>query len=170
MLQQVLSVGRTVFHTADEPYEFDVQSVDTEVDAGPLSRLEYLVLELLADLRDDFLDTCGMYAAVDYELVEREPRDFAPYGVECGKQYRVGSVVDYDLDSGSRLESTDVPALAADDAALDLVVVYGEGGDGILDSRLGRRALDSVDDYPLGLLGGVETGLVHGIVDICLGL
>ena len=111
-----------------------------------------------------------MYAAVDYELVEREPRDFAPDGVECGKQYRVRRVIDYDLDSGRRLERADVPALAAYDAALDLVVVYGEGGDCVLDSRFGRRALDSVDDYSLGLLGGVETGLVHGIVDICQGL
>ena len=143
--------------------------MDAQVDAGALSGLEYLVVELLADLGDHLLDAGGMDAPVDDELVQREPGHLPADGVEGREQDGVGGVVHDYLDSGGRLEGPNVPSLASDDASLDLVVLDGEGGHGILDGRFGGGALYGVDDNALGLACGVQPGFVHGVVDVGLG-
>ena len=170
VLQEVLPVGGAVFHTADQPDQFDVQAMDAQVDTGALAGLQNLVLELLLDLRDHLLDAGRVDAAVDDQLVERQPRHFAAHGVEGGKQDGVGGVVDDDLHARGGLQGADVAAFAADDTALDLIVVDGEGRDRVLDGGFRRGALDGVDDDPLRFLGRVEAGFVHGVVDIGLGL
>ena len=170
VLQQVLAVGGTVFHAADQADELHGHPMDAEVDAGALAGLEDLVLELLLDLRHDFLDAGRMDAAVDHELVQGQAGDLAADRVEGGQHDGVRGVVHDDFHAGGGLQGADVAALAADDAALDLVIVDREGGDGVLDGRLRGGALDGVDDDALGFLRGVQAGFVDGVVDVGLGL
>lgn len=105
-----------------------MQSVDTEVDGGALAGLDNLFLDLVAHLGYNLFDTCGVYTAVGYQLMQGEARDFAAHGVEAREYDCLGGVVDYDLNACCSFESTDVAALAAYDAALDLVGIDVEHG------------------------------------------
>ena len=73
---------------------------------------------------------------------EREPRDLAAHRVEAGDDDRLGRVVDDEVDAGRRLERADVAALAADDAALQVVRRQRHHRDGALGDELAREALD----------------------------
>ena len=128
-----------------------MESVYSEVDGGTLAHLDDLLLDLFLDLGHDLLDTCGVDAAVGYELVQGQTCDLAAHGIETAEDDGLGRVVDDDLDACRGLQSTYVAALAADDAALDLVTVDVEYRNGILDGRLGSYTLDRGDDYTLGL-------------------
>ena len=155
---------------ADQLDELQVEPVDAHVDAGALARLQDLVLELLAHLGHHLLDAGRVDTAVDHQLVQRQARHLAADRVEGGQQDGVGCVVHHDLHARGGLQGPDVAALTADDAALDLVVVDRESRDGVLDGRLRGGALDGVDHDALRFAGGIEPRLIHGIVDIGLGL
>ena len=165
VLQQVLAIGRTVFHAADQLNQLQVQAVDTHIDAGALARLQDLVLELLAHLRHHLLDAGRVDAAVNHQLMQGQTGHLAANRIEGGQQDGVRRVVDDDLHARGSLQRTDVAALTADDAALDLVVLDREGRHGVLDGRFRSGALDGVDDDALRLLGGVQARFVHRIVD-----
>jgi hypothetical protein len=104
-------------------------------------------------------------APVLQELLERHAGDLAPHAVEAGEDDRVGRVVDDEVDAGEVLEGADVPALAADDAALH--VVGGQLDDG--DRRLRRvtrgHALhhdaQDVADPAVGVALGLLLDLAH---------
>ena len=68
------------------------------------------------------------------------------------------------------MASGDVAALAADDATLHLVVFDMEYADAVFDGRLGGHALYGLYNDLLGLLVGVELGLVHDLVDVAGGV
>ena len=170
VLQQVLAVGGAVFHLADHADQLGVQAVDAQVDGGALAHLDDLLLDLFLHLGHHLLDAGGVDASVGDELVQGQPRDFAPHGVETAQDDRLGSVVHDDLDARRRLERTDVAPFAADDAALDLVALDVEHRHGVFDGRLGRHALDRRDDDALGLLGGAHLGLLDRFVDVGCGV
>ncbi len=67
--------------------------------------------------------------------------------------------------TSSILQGADVAALAADDAALDLVALDVEHRDGVLDGRFRRYALNRGHDDALGLLRCGHLGLLDGLVD-----
>ena len=166
VLQQVLAVGRTVFHLADHADQLGVQSVDSQVDRRALADLDDLLLDLLLNLGDHLLDACGVDAAVGDELVQGQTRNFAAYGVETREDDGLGSVVDDDLDARCGLQGADVAAFAADDTALDLVALDVEHRHGVFDGRLGRHALNRRYDDALGLFCGGQLGLLDRFVDV----
>ncbi len=166
VLQEVLAVGGAVLHLADHTDQLGVQAVDAQVDGRALAHLDDLLLDLLADLRHHLLDAGGVDTAVGDQLVQGQTRDLAAHGIESREDDRLGRVVDDDLDAGRGLQSADVAALAADDAALDLVALDVEHRHGVLDGRLGRHALDRGYYDALGLLRGRELGLLDRLVDV----
>ena len=101
-----------------------------------------------------------MDAAVGDQALDGQPGDLAADAVEGRQHHRLGRVVDDDVDAGEVLERADVAALAADDAALEVV-----GGE--LDHR--HRGLGGVprggaldrdrQDVP-GAPVGLELGLL----------
>ena len=141
-----------------------------QVDSCALAHLENLLVDLLLYLCHHFLDASRVYAAVGYKLVQSQAANLASDGVESTDDDGFGGVVDDNLDAGSRLEGSDVAALATDDASLHLVVVDVEHRDGVLDSCLGSDALDALDDDALGFLGCRHACVVHNIVDVCGGV
>ena len=170
VLQQVLSIGGAILHLADDAHQFGMETMDTEVDGRALSRLHYLGVELLLHLGDHLLDAGGVDAAVGHELVEGQAADLAADGVEGRDDDGLGGVIDDDLDAAGSLQGADVAALAADDATLHLVVFDMEYADAVFDGRLGGHALYGLYDDLLGLLVGVELGLVHNLVDVAGGV
>ena len=144
--------------------------MDTEVDDGALPRLDDLFLDLLTHLRDDLFDTGRVDTAVLDELMQGQTCYLTAHGVKATEDDGFGGVVDDDLDTRSGLEGADVTPLTADDTALDLIALDVEDGDGVLDSRLGRQALDRLYDDALGLLVGGHLRFFDDLVDIALSL
>ena len=62
-----------------------------------------------------------MNAPVHDEPLKRQTRHFAPHGVEAAQRHRFRRIVDYEVDSGQRLEGPYVASLASDYASFHLV-------------------------------------------------
>ena len=139
-----------------------------EVDGRALTRFDNFFFHLLLHLGNDFLDACGVDAAVGDELVQGEAADFAANGVEGRDDDGFGRVVHNDFNACGGFEGADVATFAADDAAFHLVVVDVEHGDAVFNCRFRSHALNSLDNDALGLLAGGEFGVVHNLVDVAL--
>ena len=88
------------------------------------------------------LDVGGMDAAVGDELLQSQPGDLPADGLEAGDGDGLRRVVDDQVHAGQGLQGADVAALAADDAALHLVIGQGNHTDGDLGHMVGGAALD----------------------------
>ena len=97
------------------------------------------------------------------ELLQGEARDLTPDGVEAGDRDGLGGVVDNEVAARERFDAADVAALAADDAALHLVVGEGDDGDGDFACMVGGAALDGGGDDLFG-------SLVSLVLELCLDL
>ena len=69
MLQQVLTVRRTVFHLSDDADKFGMQAVDAEVDSGAFSRFDDFVFHLFLHFCHHFFDTFRVDTSFGYPLV-----------------------------------------------------------------------------------------------------
>ena len=132
------------------------------------------------DFLDDFLDAGGVDAAVRDQPFDGLLRHFAAEGIEARQDDGSGGVVDDELDAGGLLEGADVPALAADDAPLEIVAGQVDDRNRGLDGVFGGAALDRLGDDLLRLLrrhlaglrletldevGGVAAGLLLDLLD-----
>ena len=166
VLQEVLTIRRTIFHLTDKADKLGVQTMDTQVDSGALTYLDNLLLNLLLDLCYNLLDACRVDAAVGNKLVQGQTGDLTANRVEATQDNSLGGVINDNLDACGSLQSADVTTLTADDATLNLVAVDIEYRHGILDGCLGGNTLDRGDDNTLCLLGSGELCLLDGLVDI----
>ena len=141
----------------------------SEVNAGPLTGLEDLILKLFLDLRHDLFNTCRMDTSVHDKLMERKTCDLSSDRVESRKKNGIRSIVHYDFHTGSSLQGPDVTTFAADDSTFDIIVLDREGGDCILNGSLRRGPLYRGDYYPLGFPRSIQSGIIHRIVYIRLG-
>src|SRR6266478_4208506 len=107
-----------------------------------------------------------MDSAVGDELFEGETRDFAAYRIEARHNDRIRRVVDDDVDSGGELERANVPALAADDAPLHLIVWKRDSGNRGFHALFGRDPLDRQRDYFLRLSLSVSFGGLANLADL----
>ena len=87
-----------------------------------------------------------MDAAVGDELFKGQPRNLAAHGVKRRNGDRLGRVVDDEVDARDGLEGADIAALAADDAALHLIVRQRHNGNGGLGHMVRRAALNGGGD------------------------
>src|SRR4029453_16273048 len=88
-------------------------------DAGPF--LSSGVVGLVFYLLHHLFDSGRMNRAVGDQSLDGEFGYFAPVRIQTGQDNRSGRVVDDQVDTGGQLERTDVPTLAADDAALEVI-------------------------------------------------
>ena len=87
-------------------------------------------------------------------MSHRLARDLAPDGVEAAQHHRAGCVVYQHRHARQRLERADVPAFAANDAALQFVPGQRDGGGGGFVRVLRGVALDGDgNDAARGVLG-----------------
>lgn len=165
VLEQVLSVGRAVFHFADEPDQLGVQSVYAQIDCRPLAGLDDLFLDLLLHLGYDLFDTRRVDASVGHELVQREPGDFAANGIEADRMIASG-VSSTMISMPVAPPAPDITAFAAimrpftsSLSILKTVTEFSIAG-------LGGHALNRLHDDFLGLFAGGHLGLFHDFVDV----
>ena len=144
--------------------------MDADLVARRLAQLDDLGVDFLPRLGDDLLDPPRMNAPVADQLLEREPRDLAADRIEAGHDHGVRRVVDDDVDAGRELEGADVPALAADDSSLHLVVRQRHRRHRRLGGLLGRDPLNGERDDLLRLALGVPSGGLADLADLVGGL
>jgi hypothetical protein len=165
VLEDVLAVARPVPKPAEQLDELLVHLPAVGLEDRLLARLVDVVLDLRLRTVVHLLDARGMDAPVLDELGERELRDLAAHAVERGEDDGLGRVVDDEVDAGEILEGADVPALAADDAALHVVGGQLDERDGRLGGMARRYALERVGDQvpraPLRVGAGLFLHLPH---------
>jgi hypothetical protein len=163
--KHVLAVGGAVPQAAEEVDELRVHVGEAELDQRVLA----CPLAQLLDLRPaplvGVLDPLGVDAAVQDEPLQGEPGDLPADRVEAGKEHGFRRVVDDEVDAGHRLEGPDVPAFAADDAALHLIAWQVEHRDNGLAGLLGGHPLDGERDDLPGALVTLGPGLVLDVPD-----
>ena len=137
MMKDVLPVAGAEPQAAHQAQHLRLQVVKAELERGGLAVLADRVLHLRVHLVDDFLDAGGVNAAVGDQALDHAARHFAPVRVEAREDDRARRVVDDQVDAGGELEGADVPALAADDAALHIVAWQVHDRDRGLDGVIG---------------------------------
>ena len=142
-----------------------LQPVHAGLEGGLLALLPDDGLHLLLGLVHHLFDAAGVDAAVQDELVQGHPGDLAPHRVEGGEDHGLRRVVDDQVDAGGLLQGADVAALAADDAALHLVVGQRHHGDRALGHLVGGVALDGRGDDVAGAPVGLGLGLGLDLAD-----
>ena len=92
----------------------------------------------------------GVDAAVGDELLQRQTGDLPADGLEAGDGDGLRRVVDDEVNAGQRLDGADIAALAADDAALHLVIGQGNHADGHFGHGICGAALDGLSHHLAG--------------------
>ena len=165
MVQHVLAIAGAVAHAAQQLDQLMMDAVHVGLEDRLLAGLADLVVDLAAGLLDHFLDARGMDAPVSDQLFQRDARNLAADRVKRGDDHGLGRVVDDQVDARRRLQRADIAALAADDAALHVLIGQGDHGDRRLRDMVGGAALnrhrDDVARLLLGLVLGVLLDLAH---------
>ena len=117
----VLAERVTVFHPSQQFDQFWMQVHDTDFETDILARLPHNLFDFFCDLVVQLFDPAGMDPSVVHQMFEHDPGDFTANRVEARDHNRLGRVVDHDIHTGHRLERADIPALASDDTAFDLL-------------------------------------------------
>ena len=117
----------------------------------------YLTLSLLHHL----LDTGRVDAAVQDQLLQRQPGDLPADRVKAGYCDSLRRVVDDQVHPGQGLQGADIAAFAADDTALHLIVGQGHHGHRGLRHMVSSTALNGQGDDLTGL--GVSLVLEAGL-------
>src|SRR3954464_6346918 len=142
-----------------------MERADVRLEHRLLTDLEDAVLDLGAGRVVGLLDAGRVDAAVLQELLEREARDLATDAVEAREDHGARRVVDDEVDAREHLERADVAALAADDAALQVVGLEGGGRDRRLHGVATGEALhDGGEDAAraaVGLTASLLLDLAH---------
>ena len=151
MLEHVLREAGTVAELAQKADEFGMDAVHARVERGLFAHFADLHFKLLLAFVDNILNAGRMDAPVLNEAFKGHLGDLAAQGAVCGQDDCFGSVVDDEINAGSRFQSADVAPFTADDAAFHVFAGQGHGGDGVFAHIVARIALDGTGDDLLGL-------------------
>ena len=144
--------------------------MNTKIDSGTFSSLDNFLLDLFTHFCNDFLDTGRVNSSVGYELMQSQTRYFATHGIETRQYNGLGCIIDDNLDTGSRFESTYVTTFPTDNTPFDFIGIDMEHRYRVFDSGLGRYPLNRLDNDAFGFFVCRHAGFVHNIVDIRCGL
>ena len=170
MREHVLSVARAEVQAAERPNGLGAHRVDAHLEKDPLALLVNRLGDFLADFLDDLFDPRRMNAPVRDQAAEGRLCNLPAYGIEARNHHRLGGVVDDDVDARQRFEGPDVAALAADDAALHLIVRQAHRGHGDLGGDVRGQPLDGRDQDVAGFLVRGELRFLLDEVDRHLGV
>ncbi len=131
-----------------------MDAVHAGVEGCLLAHFAHLGVQLLLALLHNVLNAGGMDAAVLNEPFQRHFGHLAAQGAVGGKDDGFGRVVDDQVHAGGCLQSADIAALAADDAAFHVFAGQGHSGDGLLVHIIAGVALDDVAEDFFGLAVG----------------
>ena len=138
--------------------------------AGPLALFADGAVHFLAGLFHHILNAGGVNPAVYDQLLQCQSGNLPADGIEAGDGNGLGGIVDDQVHAGDGLQSPDVPALPANDAALHLIVGQGHHGDGGLCGMIRRAALNGGGDDLPALFLGLVLQLLLDLLDLHSGL
>jgi hypothetical protein len=165
VLQDVLPVARAVPQPPEDLHELLVELAAVRLEHGLLAGLAHMLFQLRLRVVVHLLDPRGMDAPVLDELVERHARNFPPERIERREHDGMRRVVDDEVDAGEMLEAADVPPLAPDDPALEVVRRELDDRNGRLCRVARGDALEGVSDErprpPPSLGAGLLLELAH---------
>ncbi|MBQ5927826.1 MAG: hypothetical protein IIW96_01475, partial [Oscillibacter sp.] len=136
--------------TAQQTDNFGMQTVDAGLESGSLALGLDDGIDFLLSLCHHLLDVGGMDTAVGNEFFQSQAGDLAADGLEAGDGNGLGGIIDDQVHTGEGLDGADVAALAADDAALHLVIGQGNHADGHFSHLVGGTALDGLGHHFAG--------------------
>ncbi len=165
VVEHVLAEGGAVAQAAEGVHELGMQVVDTGIEGGLLAGLLHALVHEAHRLVVHLLDAGRVDAPVGDKVLHGDAADLAAYRVETRDSNALGGVVDDEVRAGELLEGADVAALAADDAALQIVGGNMDGRDRALGRVIGGHALDGQAQNLTGLLVGLGLGARLGIAD-----
>ena len=165
MLQHVLSIAGAEVQPPQQIHKFTVQPADVGLHGGLLAVFGNLLVDFLLGGGDDLLDAGRMDPPVLDEFLQRAAGNFPPHRIETGYHHDSGGIVNDNVHAGGLLESSDVAALAPDDAAFHVIGGNIHRRDGGVAGVLGGIALNGGDDDLAGLRFGCLTGLVEAPID-----
>src|SRR5262249_44351928 len=143
---------------AEPPEHWDDRLGDA-VDVRLLHRLlphfHQFFFDFLAGGCNDLFDAGGVDPAILDELFEADPRDFTANWIEAAHHHHAGRVIDDPVPAGRLLEAADVPAFAADHAALHVVAGDRHRADCVIRRLLGSVTLDRLQNDLARLLLGL---------------
>ena len=110
VLEDVLTVARSVFQSAEEFYHLGRETVNARLERRFFTGLFDRGVNFFARAFDHLFYPCGMDTAVLDQFFERDPRDLAADRVEAGDRDRLGSVVDDEIDADQSFDRADIAA------------------------------------------------------------
>src|SRR5436305_11023529 len=108
MVEHLLPVAGAKSQDSEMADDLRVKTLEADFENRALALLLDPLQDLLAGLGHDLFDACWMNAAVDYELVQRDPCHLAAHRVETADDHRLWRVIQDEVDSSRLLEVADV--------------------------------------------------------------
>ncbi len=172
-VQLVLTVGRAELKSAQGLENLRMQSVDVGLIGRLFARFLDDLVHLGLRILDQFLDAGRVNSAVCNELGQRAAGHFAAHRVKAGYGNRFRCVVNNNIDAGRLLEGANVPAVTADDSALQLVAGQGDDRYDHLRHLIGGDALNGhghcFASLFVGRFFGPVLNLTHNTRKVLLG-
>lgn len=129
MLQQILSIRRTIFHLAYNADQFWMQTMNTEVNGCTFTCLNNLVFKLLLNLGNNLLYAGGVYTSVSNKLMQSKTANLTTNRIKSRYYDSLGCIINNNLNTCGSFKSTDVTSFTSDDTTLNLVVINMEHAD-----------------------------------------
>src|SRR2546423_14970682 len=121
MVEHLLPVAGAKSKDSEMADDLRVKTLEADFENRALALLLDPLQDLLAGLGHDLFDACWMNAAVDDELVQRDPCHLAAHRVEAADDHRLWRVIHDEVDSSRLLQGADDAAFFADDPSLELI-------------------------------------------------
>ncbi len=135
--------------------------------AGPRDRLLALAhdgfVHFLRHFRHDFVNARRVDASVLNQPNHRFTRDRAADRVEGGQQHGAGRIVNQHGHASRIFKRANIPSLASDDAAFDVVPIERDGGGGVFKCLIARVALNRHGDDFAGLFLGARLRVIENL-------
>ena len=139
--------------------------MNADFENSGFSGLAHGGLDFFLCFLDHLLDPRGMDPAVGDQFLQGNAGHFPSDRIKSGQDDCLRRIVDDELHTRQLLQRADVPAFAADDAALHFVVRKLYNGNRSLGDAVRRASLDRADDILAGLLVRLISGLCFKILD-----
>ena len=166
VLEDVLAIAGAVMEPSQHLLHLGVEAPDAGLQSGALALALDNGVHLTAGLLHHLLNVGGVDAAVGNELLQGYPGHLTADGLKAGDGNGLRGIVDNKIHTGESLDGADVAALAADNAALHLVIGQGYHTDGDLSHMISGTALDSGGHDLLSPLVGLVLGPGLDLLDL----
>src|SRR6185503_17998324 len=114
MQKHILCITVAVFEPAEEFDDLRVNSMHTDVENRFLTRLPNRLIELLLRFAHYLLDSARMNTPVRDQFLQGQPGDFSANWIVPGNYDGLRRVVDNQVDTRRRFESTNIATFATD--------------------------------------------------------